>query len=511
MSKTTLVTLLILVSGNAVIAQATWNQDVAAIVYEHCGKCHHNGGIAPFSLITYDDASGYSEDMLDAILEDEMPPWGADPNYTHFLGENVLSVEDMEAITDWVENGAPEGTGSAPPAPTYSDGYQLAAPDEIIDIPYYEVSLEEDEYRTFVIPSTSAEDRYIGAIEFEPGNTAIVHHVLFWYDPTNESQDADDATPEPGFQSSGGAMSSDNAVLIGGWVPGAGMVNFPQNLGMQVPGNSDWVIEVHYAPGSTGQTAPLNIRLQFKEGAFIREVWNTPWLYHFPPSLQEGLLIIPANTTPTFHEVSEVSPIDLSVLSLFPHMHLLGQTFKVYALTEEADTIRMIDVNNYDFHWQYNYTYPTLLKIPEGSVIYGEAMYDNTENNEENPNDPPQLVTLGEGTTDEMMICFFTYTYYLPGDENLSLSTDIEEVAAMHTKLNVWPNPATEKIFINLPGTPTVKLNPRFYDSMGKRVNPQWQLNGGIMTVDVQVLPAGCYSLSMDVNGHSYSASFIRQ
>ncbi len=496
---------------SAALAQATWNQDVAVVVYEHCGKCHHYGGIAPFSLITYSEASSYAEDMLDAILHDEMPPWGADPNYTHFLGENVLSAEDLAAITDWVENGAPEGTGSAPAPPMFSDGFQLADPDEIIDIPYYQVSLDEDEYRTFVIPSTSATDRYIGALEVEPGNTAIVHHVLFWYDPTNASQEADEATPEPGFASNGAMMSSEDAVLIGAWVPGSGMVEFPQNLGMKVPGNSDWVVEVHYAPGSLGQTAPLNIRVRFKEGDFIREVWNDPWLYHFPPSLQEGLLIIPANTTPTFHEESEAAPIDLSVISLFPHMHLLGQTFWVYALTEAADTIRMINVNHYDFHWQYNYTFPTLLKLPQGSVVYGEAMFDNTINNEHNPNDPPELVTLGEGTEDEMMLCFFTYTYYLPGDENMSLSTGTAEVTQASAALHVWPNPGNRLVHIALPGQPAASFVPAFVDATGRSVSPPWWLQNGILSVDVSSLGAGCYAMTAVSGTTALTARFMRE
>ena len=35
----------------------TWSDDIAEIFYDKCSKCHHNGGVAPFPLITYAETS----------------------------------------------------------------------------------------------------------------------------------------------------------------------------------------------------------------------------------------------------------------------------------------------------------------------------------------------------------------------------------------------------------------------------------------------------------------------
>ena len=52
----------------------------------------------------------------------------------------------------------------------------------------YEVpSSDRDIYRCFVIPTDFAEDRYLSAVEFVPGNRAIVHHVLTYLDTTGAS------------------------------------------------------------------------------------------------------------------------------------------------------------------------------------------------------------------------------------------------------------------------------------------------------------------------------------
>src|SRR5258706_8806983 len=33
--------------------EVTFARDVAPIIFDHCGMCHHPGGSAPFSLLTY--------------------------------------------------------------------------------------------------------------------------------------------------------------------------------------------------------------------------------------------------------------------------------------------------------------------------------------------------------------------------------------------------------------------------------------------------------------------------
>ena len=140
-----------------------------------------------------------------------------------------------------------------------------------------------------------------------------------------------------------------------------------------------------------------------------------------PPS------IIPANEITT-HTTFLKIPQDISVLTINPHMHLLGKSFKAYALTPTQDTIRLISIPKWDFRWQYFYTFPKMLKIPAQSVIYVEATYDNTTHNYNNPNNPPKEIRerLGNGgagmrTTDEMLQFIITWLPYQVGDENLSL------------------------------------------------------------------------------------------
>src|SRR5690606_41507054 len=96
--------------------------------------------------------------------------------------------------------------------------------------------------------------------------------------------------------------------------------------------------------------------------------------------------------------------------------------FKAYALKPNGDTIRLISIPRWDFNWQYFYTFPKPVKIPAGSTIVAEGVYDNTSQNHNNPFSPPRLITDKQGnmkTTDEM---FQLHVHCLPheqDDENL--------------------------------------------------------------------------------------------
>jgi len=100
-------------------------------------------------------------------------------------------------------------------------------------------------------------------------------------------------------------------------------------------------------------------------------------------------------------------------------------------LQPNGDTIRLINIPKWDFRWQYFYTFPTMLKIPKGSVIYVEAEFDNTIDNPNNPNNPPKQVSeryefggAGMRTTDEMLQFIITWLPYQMGDEQISLKVD---------------------------------------------------------------------------------------
>jgi hypothetical protein len=76
----------------------------------------------------------------------------------------------------------------------------------------------------------------------------------------------------------------------------------------------------------------------------------------------EPELILQPNKIQTFH--TQASLNGDTILSINPHMHLLGKSFWAFALTPGGDTIPLIKINKWDFRWQYYYTFknPVIIK-----------------------------------------------------------------------------------------------------------------------------------------------------
>ena len=114
----------------------------------------------------------------------------------------------------------------------------------------------------------------------------------------------------------------------------------------------------------------------------------------------------------------------MSILTIIPHMHLLGKSYLAFAIKPDGDTIPLIRIKKWDFRWQYFYTFTKPVIIPQGSIIYAYGTFDNTKNNPFNPFTPPQQVSDRSGsmkTTDEMFQFIITYLPYKAGDENIDL------------------------------------------------------------------------------------------
>src|ERR1700746_1661551 len=86
-----------------------FTRDVAPILYKHCAACHHEGEVAPFPLLTYDDAKKRARLIADVTRSRLMPPWKPVEGFNHFKNERRLSEREIQTIQRWAATGAPEG------------------------------------------------------------------------------------------------------------------------------------------------------------------------------------------------------------------------------------------------------------------------------------------------------------------------------------------------------------------------------------------------------------------
>jgi hypothetical protein len=190
-------------------------------------------------------------------------------------------------------------------------------------------------------------------------------------------------------------------------------------------------------------------------------------------NMVNGPLFIPANTEQTFNHQLTLSN-DRSLLSICPHMHQLGKSFEVWAEIPGGEVIPLVNIPQWDFHWQLYYTFQHVQVLPAGTVIKSEGVYDNTIFNPWNPNVPPQNVSAGGSTTDEMFLCYFIWSNSQPGDELIlmdsTLMTSTPELPAAEVSLRVFPNPTTGMVHFSVPEEVGAALQYVVRDGIGRMV-----------------------------------------
>ncbi len=403
----------------------TFHADVAPIIYTHCTECHRVGEIGPMPLTTYEEVFGYGEFIEYVTTTDYMPPWTPDDTYSHFVGERVLTDNEKATLSAWVAAGKPEGNPADNPGiPSFPEGSQIGTPDMVLPMAesYTHGGDMTDQYQVFVLPADPDNDLAIRALEVRPGNRTVSHHAILGLDVTGTAANLDAQDPEPGYESFGSFGFSAESNFFGAWVPGALTLEYPPGIGRVVPAGADILLQMHYGPSPIEETDLTEVNVFFAEEPIEREVETGI----MGPQHLDQSFYLPANQERTFHGTMNVAA-DVSLLSVAPHCHLIGVSWEVFATSpNNQDTIPLISIPSWDFNWQGFFTFPTLTKIPSGYTLHGIASYDNTSANPFNPNDPPQNVTFGEGTTDEMFFVFFDYVLYQGGDELISLAPSDE-------------------------------------------------------------------------------------
>jgi hypothetical protein len=365
--------------------------------------------VAPFSLLTYQDAAKRAGIIAVVTNRRFMPPWKAEPGYGHFVDERRLSDAQISTLKDWAAAGAPEGNPKEKPAPPeFAEGWQAGKPDAVFTTPQpFDIPADgRDRFQCFVIPLNADAEHYVKTVEFHPGNPRVVHHALFFLDTSGEARRKDAATPEPGYPCFGGPGVATSGGL-GGWAPGATPQPLPFGMAQIVEKGADLVMQIHYHPSGKAETDQSSVGLTYTERP------------------QKGLASILAGNTRIDIEAgnanypvtsSVILPQDVELIGITPHAHWLAKTMIAEAKLPDGKVQPLIRINDWDFNWQGTYRYAEPVSLPKGTRIEMRYTYDNSAENPHNPSTPPKRVRFGEQTTDEMAFLFLQVALPKPED-----------------------------------------------------------------------------------------------
>jgi hypothetical protein len=391
----------------------TYHRDVAPILAANCLDCHRTGDVGPFALDTYDGAQRRAKMISLVCKERRMPPWFAETG-PGFRDERKLTDRQIKVLKQWAEAGAPQGDpADALPAPEVSEvRWRMGEPDLLVEMPVpYEIPAAGDDiYRYFVIPSELTEDKAIVAMDFRPGNPAVVHHCIAYMDRSGVARRIDEKSEAPGFSVFGETYDAqgewfepnglDTTSQIAGWAPGTQPYRLPPGVGQHLGAGGDFVLEVHYHLNGKATTDQSALALYFADEPVER--YSVGMVIG-----TENIDIPPGEPDYWRHAWMEV-PVDVELIDVSPHMHYLGKSAEVSASLPDGSDKELIRINDWDFRWQGAYTYRAPVQLPAGSRIDAFFRFDNSAANPHNPSVPPIRVTEGWRTTDEMCLFYFT-------------------------------------------------------------------------------------------------------
>ena len=414
----------------------TYYADIKPIIDAHCVACHVEGGSGPFPLVTAEQVKARAGSIAAATAARTMPPFPAAPAVRPYLYDISLSDAQIASISAWAAAGAPVGT----PA---SEGSALDVDFGLLDNPNLTLTMaaaftpteRPDHYRCFTLPWPYSEDKFITGFNVRAGNKPLVHHaVLYLVDAPQAGivDAAEGSDGKPGYSCYGSAAPADVTEFatrqVGGWAPGSEGTNYAAGTGVRVSAGARVVLQMHYNLVGVDSAAPDLSSVEFRvEDSVTFEGGMMPWLDLNWPST-EGSMSIAAGAPSTIYSYLDdpttaglapafIPGVDVSqglrIFSIYPHMHQLGRTIAASVVRANGDVVPLVAINDWDFHWQRDYTLAQPVEVYPGDQLKVECDFDNSPANQgiiNGTRQEPRTLDFGEGSFDEMCVAAFYVT-----------------------------------------------------------------------------------------------------
>jgi hypothetical protein len=338
-----------------ITSKYTYNDDVFPILRNRCARCHVTGGVAPMSLMTYEDAFPWAESIRAELIAAHMPPWQADDAFGGLKGAHTLSPQELDVILTWASGGNPRGAlDQRLPAVSLANDWTLGAPDLQLPTPAaFEFAADKmDDIVEFTIATDTAEPRWVRAVDLLPGTPSIVRSATISLKPDAAPRPTDAAPPEQ---------------ILGRWLPGQDPEPSDGAIA-RLPAGARLDVRIHYKKTWQFEGKPMRDRsaigIYFAKGDLARQLLTVP--------LASPALAASAGSTQRVSFTRTLEQ-DVQALAVSPDIVPPNITLEVEAVRPDGSRAPMIRLNT-RADWNRRYWFDKPLILPRGSTINVAAL-----------------------------------------------------------------------------------------------------------------------------------------
>ncbi len=372
-----------------ITTKVMFNKEVVRILERNCLGCHAPGKIkADIPLTTYEEARPWAKAIKEEVLEKRMMPYQAVKGYGSLQHDYALPQRDVELLVSWIEGGAPRGDLKDYPKEAIEkliggQDWGLGQPDLILQ-PEGETKIAaegDDETRCFALPTGLKEDRWVGAVDFQPGNGAVVHSAWIAIERAPQSRVIKAARRinnncPPGVEN------------LWQWVPGQSAGRLPNGAAIKLSAGSRIVAKVRYRKNGQAATDRSRIGLYFAKDPINKAVRTV--------TINAPAIAIPPNAGDHRIRVSYAIAEQTDVVAIRPVLFPFAKSVEATAYRPDGTIEVLVWAKGYRYDWQPTYFFRKPVVLPKGARIEVTAYLDNSDDNRNNPNDPPAQVRFAE-------------------------------------------------------------------------------------------------------------------
>jgi hypothetical protein len=344
----------------AITSKYTYNDDVFPILRERCSACHVAGGVAPMSLMTYEEAFPWAESIRAELVAAHMPPWNADDGFGELKRAHALPAKELDVLLTWATGGNPRGAlDQKVPEVTLKNDWPLGAPDLAVKLPN-EFTLAADameQTQEFTLPTSLTAPRWVRAVDLLPGTPSIVRSATIVVAGAPAAGTAGGAEPER---------------VLAHWLPGREQDPMPAGTAFRLSPGAQLTVRIHYKKTwqleGKAMTDRSTVGIYFSPDTGARELMALPIESTAAPA---GAAAETVTFSRTLNE-------DMQVLALSPDTVPPNITLQVEAVRPDGTKAPMIRLNT-RADWDRRYWFEKPLTLPRGSKIEVTANFEDPD------------------------------------------------------------------------------------------------------------------------------------